>query len=353
MSNIRQEIRGWNTVFYFTFQQKLKNRYYQFFLMITLLLCLVTPIFYNRQGQTVNTDFFLDLFEKSEQVNKSEDESKPQLQIFYETCDIEDGKEVSGLPGEDNVNRVLEVLQPMGIAFVLYAVILAVTNEMLYSVVDEKTTRVSEFVNLSVRPLAIMIGKVLSAVISVLLVVGAGAVLSKISEALTTGAERDFSRMISVNFFGGASMLQLILGGITVCMGIIGYAVYAALLGASIDRIQDAPEMSGKCRFLLLFGEVMVAVAVIFVMRGEIVPAYLVVIFPLTAPLGIFALMGNIGNQPWIFLISFIAMSCFLLVLLFFTVKKYEAVYMFRGVKVNLRDILFGRSYGNKEKESI
>ena len=162
--------------------------------------------------------------------------------------------------GSDEWNvfeTMINYVVPIVISLILFIMIFAYGQTVAQSIATEKTSRVMELLLTSVRPLAVVIGKVLAmGCVSILqfLLIG---VVGGVSFAATApfGIGGDLVNMIQnadvqtgsnaeiVEAFNGSlgsmTPLSFVLIFVIFVLGFLFYALIAALVGASVSRMED------------------------------------------------------------------------------------------------------------------
>lgn len=130
------------------------------------------------------------------------------------------------------------------ILMVSYMVIIMSSNMVASKVIEEKANRVVEYLMTTVRPMALVTGKIvamlLSAVIEFGLILGAGLVSSKISEMMfETTTSSVMEKYISMDIIKNISVPNMIACILFFAIGIYMYGLVAGLFGASVSKMED------------------------------------------------------------------------------------------------------------------
>ncbi|MBO6208619.1 MAG: ABC transporter permease [Lachnospiraceae bacterium] len=205
----------------------------------------------------------------------------------------------------------------------LYSIILMILvaltgSYVVSSVMEEKTSKLVENLMVSVRPLALIMGKILAMMCYVFLMIVIGAALSYVSntimESITepsisreVGGMLNFSRLFT--FAGAKGILMLPCMILTYFM----YSILAGLLGSACTRTEDASSAIGAVTMLNMAGY-MVGVIVPNVENHTVttVVSILPFVSSYVAPVGFIC-----GRVPlWAFLLG-VALQIVICVLLF------------------------------------
>ncbi|HZF68746.1 MAG TPA: ABC transporter permease [Gemmatirosa sp.] len=193
------------------------------------------------------------------------------------------------------------------VAFLLYMMILLYGQNVLRSVLEEKTTRVAEVVVASVRPDILMAGKILGVgAVGVLQQIvwfgGAGFLGWFVAPFLTggkkTGALAQAAQAADTT--GGLALPAIGLGMIAAAIAffILGFLLYSALFaaaGATVNTEQEAQQAAFPVMLPLIFAAVFIQVSLA---NPESAMARFAAWFPLTAPIMMPMRMALVSTTP-------------------------------------------------------
>lgn len=228
--------------------------------------------------------------------------------------------------------------------FVMMANILAST-QIATAVVTEKATRVVEYLLITVKPLALMIGKVLAMLFVTLVQMGAMVFLlfisNKVSASITGGTKGPLEEMLSQDVFGNLTIINLILCFVLVMLGMIFYATLAGLAGATASKIEELNESLTLFTFTNLIGAYIGIGAAGTLMGAGLNPFVIFsFLFPLSSP---FILPGAIligkATLPLIG-IAILLELVFIMLIFRFAAKVYEALILHNGNKIKIKELL-------------
>lgn len=156
---------------------------------------------------------------------------------------------VAGEEAESMAVSVVKMIVPMVSALVLFILIFAYGQLIAQSIAQEKTSRVMELLLTSVRPLAVIIGKILAmgalSLMQFLLFIIAGVAGSVVSMPITANAgtaQTDgFNEITDAigKVFSGVSPFAVIAVLVIFLIGFVFYSLIAGLVGASVSRMED------------------------------------------------------------------------------------------------------------------
>lgn len=295
-----------------------------------------------------------------------------EANVSIETKTIEAGQE------ELNIfSSIIHYVLPIVLSMVLFLLIFAYGNTIAQSIAIEKTSRVMELLLTSVRPLAVVIGKVLAmGVVSfgqLLLVVIVGAVsmaasapfgvIGQVSpilsnpELLAGGAANAASAGINLDQFGLAQAINsiaekftavnIILIILVFLVGFLFYALLAALVGASVSRMEDLQAAMqpyshiGVVGFFLAYYPIIFNVSALESGSAEInsvqVFSYY---FPVSSPFSIpgAIILGQLDTAQSAIAVGILAVFTVLVAML--VSRVYEAIILHNGSRLKIGDIL-------------
>ena len=233
-----------------------------------------------------------------------------------------------------------------GLLFVLMMVNILSSTQIAYSIVTEKSSRVVEYLLTSVKPLAIMVGKIIAMLSAVLLQVismlSMVLVSNKISAVLFPSAGGSMiSQFLPKDLLQNLNIVNIGLGLLLFFIGMIFYAGLAGLTGATVSKLEEINE--GLTLFTLtnLVGVYMgIGAAVVLMTKG--VNSYVIFsfLFPLSSP---FLLPGAIlvGKASLPIAAAAIALQLLTVVLLFrFIAKVYETLILHNGSTIKFKQLI-------------
>jgi ABC-2 type transport system permease protein len=130
-----------------------------------------------------------------------------------------------------------------GLLFVVLMVNIMASTQIATSIVTEKSTKVIEYLLITVRPLALMVGKIIAMLSAVLIqMVSLVVVLfvsNKVSAVINPGSsENMLAKYLPSNIFQNINIVNIIICLIVIILGMLFYATLAGLAGATVSRIE-------------------------------------------------------------------------------------------------------------------
>lgn len=254
---------------------------------------------------------------------------------------------------------------PMVISLVLFILIFAYGQMVAQSIATEKTSRVMELLLTSVRPLAIVIGKVLAmGLVSLLQFMLIGAV-GGISFAVTApfGIGGDLIKIMqntelqvgenaaiaeAVNgSFGSLSPLTFILIFVIFVLGFLLFALIAALVGASVSRMEDLAQAMQPYSLLGVLGFYLAYFPSIMTMdsldtgaASDNAMQTFACFFPVSSPFALPSalLLGNLSLPEVLSAVLILAASVVLVAVI--VARVYELIILHSGSRLKFMDII-------------
>lgn len=230
-----------------------------------------------------------------------------------------------------------------GLLFIGMMICMMAGSQVASSIIVEKSSKVVEYLLTSIKPLAIIVGKVLAMLCVVMTEIVGLIVVFAASNAITgqkTG-ENILAKLISPEVLGKLNPVNIILGLIFIALGMVFYATLAGLAGATVSRMEEAGE--GLVMFTL---SVLVGVYVGIGAAGSLLGAgdnpfaVFAMLFPLSSP---FLMPGAviIGKAPvWIIVVSIVLLVALVTLLFWFVAQVYEALIVHNGNRIGIKQLL-------------
>ncbi len=216
------------------------------------------------------------------------------------------------------------------------------------SIVTEKCTRVVEYLMINVRPMALLVGKILAALLLTLIqfaVIGIGSLVSNSLQGALLGTEnvKSLSEVMSfLTVFQGVKPLNIILVVLIVIMGILFFGILAGLAGASVSKMEELTEGMKIYQFVMVTGFYIGLGVCVMEMMGGLDPMIINIcsMIPISTPFIIPAtlLMGRCSTL--IAVIGFILLTIITVVLYIFAANVYESMIFYNGKVLKFKDIL-------------
>ena len=270
--------------------------------------------------------------------------------------------------GSDEWNvfeTMINYVVPIVFSLVLFLMIFAYGQTVAQSIATEKTSRVMELLLTSVRPLAVVIGKVLAmGCVSVLqfLLIG---VVSGVSFAATApfGIGGDLVNMLQNaeiqtgenaeiveafnGSFGSMTPISFVLIFVIFILGFLFYSLIAALVGASVSRMEDLAQAMQPYSLIGVLGFYLAYFPVFFTMNSletgaasenivQTVSYYLPVSSPFSLPAAL--LLGKMSLLE--VFIAVLILAAFVVVVAVIVARVYEMIILHNGSRIKFMEII-------------
>lgn len=222
-------------------------------------------------------------------------------------------------------------------------------GQIALSIVTEKSTKVVEYLMINVRPMALIVGKILAALTTVLIQFAAygvsyllsGEIAELIFGSAQSGAEAEQKSGI-MELFVHVNGGTLLLAAVMILVGVLFFSIVAGLAGASVSKMEEMAEGLKLYQMLLVVGSYVGIFLCIMQMMGKVsdVVVNICCILPLSAPFVLPAnlLLGKVGVVTG--LVSLAVVTICTAALFSFTAKVYESMIFYNGNVLKLKDIL-------------
>ena len=217
------------------------------------------------------------------------------------------------------------------------------------SVVTEKSSKLVEILLTKVRPMAIVVGKVLAmltVVLTQMIMVIISFILSSIIYKVIFNSENFLPSIIydslGTDIFQNITFVNILLCLIIFILGFIFYAFLGGLVGATISKLEELNEGMISYSFTMIVGAY-IGLGILFASGiGGVSYSYLnfACIFPLSSLFisPSFILLGEISVGIALLAIAALLVSIFLLVI--FTSRVYQTLILTKGNRIKIKDLI-------------
>lgn len=214
------------------------------------------------------------------------------------------------------------------------------------SIITEKSSKVMEYLMTSIKPMAIVVGKVLANLLIIGVQVGLIAIsfiTAIVVNTSITGEKlpESLRNMLSRSNFDSANVLTILVSILMLIGGLVLFSLIAALAGASVSKMEEMSEGVKMFTFVLVIG----AYIALFVLSSNTyektsVVKYATMLVPLTsvflAPGAL--LTGYLSAGLGVLALLIMIISNVLLVR--FVADVYESMIYYNGTHLKLKDII-------------
>lgn len=282
-------------------------------------------------------------------------------QRYVQTSKIEAGSSEWNM-----IESAINYMVPMVVSLVLFMLIFVYGNTVAQSIATEKTSRVMELLLTSVRPLAVVIGKVLAmglvSILQFMLICTCGSVAFVVTAPFGIGGQvmeimnnpelqavaenAEIAEAVN-NTLANFSPITFVLIFLCFVFGFLFFALIAALVGASISRMEDLQQAMQPYSLLGILGFYLAYFPVIFNAESietgaattnpvQLFSYYFPVSSPFALPSAL--MLGTIS--PLQGAIAVLILAAFVVLVAILVSKVYEAIILHNGNRIKFGDIL-------------
>lgn len=225
----------------------------------------------------------------------------------------------------------------MALSFIVTFIFALSGESIATSIATEKSTRVIEYLMVTIRPMALIIGKILASLLVFLMQIICVSACFGVSQLVfgNNNTDKIISEYFASEMIKGISVVNVLFAIIIVLEGFLLFGLFAGLAGAAVSRIENIGESMKIYTIMLIAG----AYAAMFTsMAGkEYTFLYL---FPITSPFSTpaYLLLGRVSVI--IALISVIILACCIFLMFKFVASVYESMIYYSGKTLSIKDII-------------
>lgn len=215
------------------------------------------------------------------------------------------------------------------------------------SIITEKSTRVIEFLMTSVRPMAIIVGKVL-AMLTITLMQFALIIISIVVSAFINKAVFNaemipsvIKKVLTPELLSGITPINIVVAVLIFVAGFIFFALLAGLTGATVSKIEELAEGIMVFNMVLIIGAYLGMAVAIMNLGGasNTVLPYVAYLLPISTVFvtPVYMLIGKISLLWGVISLGILIVSLILITM--FTAKIYETLILHNGNKLKVKDL--------------
>ena len=258
---------------------------------------------------------------------------------------------------EDTSITKMEYWFIYGMMFVVLMICIMSASQVASSIVQEKSSKVIEYLLTSIRPLAVIVGKVLAMLVVVMIqmiaLVAAGYASAKLGTLISGESSNAITKFMTPEMLESLNLGNIVLGLIVAGAGLVLYATLAGLCGATASRMEEASESLSLLTILSLAGfYIGFGAAGTLMATGDNAFVTFALIFPLSSSFLLPAALLVGKADIWISMLA-IAVLLISIVLMFkFVAKVYEGLILHNGSRLKFKDVLaMAKSTKSKKAE--
>lgn len=216
------------------------------------------------------------------------------------------------------------------------------------AIVTEKSTRVVEYLMINVRPMALIVGKILSSICLTMIQFGVMGVSYLISTLLQsslfseTQISATVNSMSALQAFQGVNAVNVILCVLIILMGVLFFSILAGLAGASVSKMEELAEGMKVYQMVQVIGSYIGIGICVMEMIGGVSPLIINIcgLIPISTPFIVPAMLLTGRITAGVAFIGFVLLTAITVLLYIFTANVYEAMIFYNGKVLKLKDIL-------------
>lgn len=216
------------------------------------------------------------------------------------------------------------------------------------AIVTEKSTRVVEYLMINVRPMALIVGKILSCISLTLIQFGAMGVSYLVSTLIQNAvfSKEEISAAMDavtiLQIFQGVSIVNVIIAVLILLMGVLFFSILAGLAGASVSKMEELAEGMKVYQMIQVIGSYIGIGICVMEMMGGVNPVVINVcgLIPISTPFIVPAMLLTGRMTAGMALIGLVLLTVITVVLYLFTANVYESMIFYNGKVLKFKDIL-------------
>lgn len=254
---------------------------------------------------------------------------------------LEEEKEAEGI-------SVDEYFVLLGGIMVCLMIITLNGSSVANAIVTEKSTRVVEYLMINVRPMALIVGKILSCICLTLIQFGTMAVAYFVSNLIQNAvfSKEELSAakdtMSVLQAFQGINVVNVTLAVLIILMGVLFFSILAGLAGASVSKMEELAEGMKVYQMVQIIGSYIGIGICVMEMIGGVNPLIINIcgLIPISTPFIVPAMLLTGKITAGVALIGLLLLTVITLALYIFTANVYESMIFYNGNVLKLKDIL-------------
>lgn len=232
-----------------------------------------------------------------------------------------------------------------GMMFIVLMICIMASSQVASSIVQEKSSKVIEYLLTSIRPLAVIVGKVFAMLVVVMIqmvaLVLAGYVSTKIGELISGKGNNAITQFMTPEMLESLNFGNIVLGLVVAGAGMVLYATLAGLCGATASRMEEAGESLSLLTMTSLIGFYIGSGAASTLMAsGDNAFVTFALIFPVSSAFLLPAALLVGKADTWIALIAIAVLLVSIVLMFKFVAKVYEGLILHNGARLKFKDVM-------------
>lgn len=233
-----------------------------------------------------------------------------------------------------------------GLFFILLMIINMASSQIASSIASDKSTRVVEYLLISVKPLALMVGKILAMLVAVvgqtvLMIIGIVVSNQVTTSVFSNGGESLLEKYLPTSIFSSLSFVNIAICVVVIALGLMFCGTLAGLAGATVSKIEELGE--GMTLFMIVnMVGAYIGLGAAIALMGSGMSGYVVfaLLLPISSP---YILPGAIlvGKVSLPMAAGAIGLQVIAIVLLVrFVAKVYETLILHNGSTISFKALI-------------
>ncbi len=357
MSLSKQDFRGTGKIFSFTLRQMMKNKGNIVSVIILVLMAVISvPAMTLLGGGGVQEEQVLYAEADYEELGVTQD----QLDMFYADYEVHvqtleeyrNPTDMSGAEAEDPVDVDARYWLQLMYSIVVMMLSVMSISYIVRTVVEEKASKLVELLMVSVRPMALIIGKILAAMAFVfgmfVLVIG-GYVLSYIVTGMFLDVSAIGGSLSAIGVNAGLLSKADLPAVISIVISLLtGYLTFSIIAGMFASGCSSTAEMDGATMppTMIIMAGYIVSCAASAIEGGPaaIVLSLCPIVSVFCAPVQY--LLGNISFL--VLTLAWIQQLIVVILLFWFCAKIYNELIIYKGGRIGMKQMIAMAKTGGK-----
>ena len=225
------------------------------------------------------------------------------------------------------------------------------------SIVTEKSTRVVEYLMINIRPMALIVGKILASLLLVMIqfaVMGISYFISSIlntvlfgvselpTDMAATGNGEAMELSAFLELLSRITIDKILVAVVVILCGIMFYSILAGLAGASVSKMEELAEGMKAFQMVMVIGAYLgIGMCIVLMMGGDNqLFVNICSLLPFSAPFVVPACILLNKISMGVALGSLVLLLIVTALLFAFTARVYESMIFYNGSVLKLKDIL-------------
>ena len=227
--------------------------------------------------------------------------------------------------------------------FIVMMICTTASNQVATAVAMDKSTKVMEYLLTSIRPMALVFGKVVAHMVSTVLQLAISLGLSLLSNVLTAQVlgKNFLKTKLPGGIFENITVLNVLFALVVIALGVMLYGFVAGLCGAMVRKMEELQESLSMLVILTILGAYLAMFASMSMQKSLTSPLfYTAILLPISSP---FLLPGvvlvGVGSL-WLKLASIAILLVLDIVILIASARVYEILILYNGSTVKPKELI-------------